>query len=451
MANIYNFLNNVYLDIKKESSSNLGFLFTLLLLITIPLSYAVNNIALVLLLLSVIFKFKKSNFAFNSSLIIPILLFLLMVASYFWSSDANSTLNAIPKEIALLILPLVFMMMPKLSSLQKEKLIQYYSYSIVILVVYFLIRAIIRYFILHDSRVFFYHGEDGDDYGLVPKLLNAIHVSVFVALAFFYFFTKKVISKLDVLLSFLLFGFIILLSSKNIIIIFLLLVAVYYFFVSKAAHKMRLRNLILVGLIIGFLISFGKIKQRFELEFQTNTNKSLSSNVIKDLPQGVHNVSIIEAWNNKSFTPNDFFPGTAFRIYQFRMFLEIIKENDVLLKGLGLNASQPKLEELGVKYNVFLGKENMEGYQTKNFHNQYLQNFAELGVFGFLFLIIMVIINIKNAIKNKHFIHFVFAVLMISLFLTESFLWRQRGVVFFTLLYCVFNNFRVSNNSISTS
>ena len=80
-----------------------------------------------------------------------------------------------------------------------------------------------------------------------------------------------------------------------------------------------------------------------------------------------------------------------------------------------------------------------QGYQTKNFHNQYVQNFAELGVFGFLILIIMLFVNLKNGLVNKDFIHIAFAILMISLFLTESFLWRQRGVVFFTILYCVFN------------
>jgi O-antigen ligase len=57
------------------------------------------------------------------------------------------------------------------------------------------------------------------------------------------------------------------------------------------------------------------------------------------------------------------------------------------------------------------------------------------------------IINIKNALKSKDFIHFAFSILMISLFLTESFLWRQRGVVFFTVMYCLFNSKNVNHNS----
>ncbi|HBK83023.1 MAG TPA: hypothetical protein DDZ41_05405 [Flavobacterium sp.] len=75
-----------------------------------------------------------------------------------------------------------------------------------------------------------------------------------------------------------------------------------------------------------------------------------------------------------------------------------------------------------------------------------MQNFAELGLIGFLLLVAILFLNLKNTIKSKDFIHIAFAILMISLFLTESFLWRQRGVVFFTLFYCLFNTIHLSKN-----
>ena len=78
-------------------------------------------------------------------------------------------------------------------------------------------------------------------------------------------------------------------------------------------------------------------------------------------------------------------------------------------------------------------------YNKQNFHNQYVQTFADLGILGFLLVIIMLAINLKNGLAKKDFIHIAFAIVMISLFLTESFLWRQRGVVFFTIFYCIFN------------
>lgn len=448
MGNIYNFLKKVIQNLIKENKSNSSFIPILLVLSSIPLIFAINNISMGIFLLVAFITFKKKDFKFQKELVFPILLYVLMVISYFWSIDSKETLSALSKEVPLLLIPLGFLIFKTNTSEQKRKIIEYYSYVIVAFVLYYLVRAIIRYFIFGDLRVFFYHGENDKDYGLVPKLLNAIHISVFVAVAFFYFFTKEIKSIMDNLLSVLLFGFILLLSSKNIILVVLVLLLINIFFFSKTAHKLRLRNLIVFGLLIGIIFSFGRIKDRFKVEFQANSEKSLSANVIEGIPSGVHYVSLKEAWFNPTFTPNDYFNGTAFRVYQFRIFIESIKENSAIFTGFGLNASCSKIKEKAIQYNLYMGVENDSdsGYQSKNFHNQYVQNFAELGVFGFILLLIMLTVNIKNAIKSKDFVHFTFAILMISLFLTESFLWRQRGVVFFTMMYCLFNS-RIAQNS----
>ena len=442
MGNIYNFSKNVIQNLIKENKSNNSFIPILLVLSTIPLSFAINNISLGLFLLVAFITLKKENFKLQKELIFPVLLYVLMVISYFWSIDSKETLSALSKEVPLLLIPLGFLIFKTNTSAQKRKIIQHYSYVIVAFVLYYLVRAIIRYFIFGDARMLFYHGENDKDYGLVPKLLNAIHMSVFVAVAFFYFFTKEIKSKADTFLSILLFGFILLLSSKNIILVVVLLSLINIFFFSKTAHKLRLRNLIVFGLLIGIIFSTGRIKDRFKVEFQTNTDKSLSTDVIEGIPSGVHYVSLKEAWSNTMFTPNGYFNGTAFRVYQFRIFTEMITDSNAFFTGFGLNASYPKIKEKAIHYNLYMGEKNDpdSGYQSKNFHNQYVQNFAELGVFGFILLLILLTINIKNAIKSKDFVHFTFAILMISLFLTESFLWRQRGVVFFTMMYCLFNS-----------
>jgi len=439
MANIYNFLMNVFQDIKNSNNQNNLFLLVLLLLISIPLPYFFNNILLGLFLIFSIKNYTKTSYKYSIALVFPILLFGIMSISYFWSIDKNATLAAIPKEIVLLLVPLAFLFNQKFTEIQMDKIKKYYSYSMVVLALFFLVRAFIKYLISQDTKVFFYHGENDLDYGLVPKLLNAIHVSVFVAVGLFYFISKAVKTTFDYLVSALLFVFILLLSSKNIILVVIILFLIHFFYFSKSSHKLRLRNLIVFGILIALIFSFGRIKNRFLSEFQANTDKSLSSNVIEGIPEGVHFISIKEAWTNETFTPNDYFPGTAFRVYQFRIFTELLSENNIFFTGFGLNASYPKIDEKANKYHLFKGNEEDSGYQNKNFHNQYIQNFAELGLFGFLALILMLCVNLKNAFKTKDFVHFAFAILMISLFLTESFLWRQRGVVFFTIFYCLFN------------
>ena len=118
----------------------------------------------------------------------------------------------------------------------------------------------------------------------------------------------------------------------------------------------------------------------------------------------VYNVSIKQAWTNPTFRHNDFFPGTAFRVYQFRIFLEMLHEDGIFWTGYGLNASYPKIEAKGIEHNLYLGEGAEAGYQKMNFHNQYVQNFAELGIFGFLILLAMLLVNLRNALRSKDFI-----------------------------------------------
>jgi hypothetical protein len=439
MSNIYSFLNNVWKDLLLENKQNKAFIPFVLLLITLPISMAINNILLGIFFISALFYIRNNKFLFSLVYLIPILLFAWMSITYFWSIDIKRTLSAIPKEIALLLLPGAFMIIPAFKREQKDKILKHYSYAILLYVVFFLIRAFIRYLLTNETSVFFYHGPDNEtDTGLVPRLLNAIHVSVYVAIAFFYFFIKEHKTKWQQLVSLLLFVFVILLSSKNIILTFVLLILIHIFFYSKVANRLRLRNLTIILIVLAAILSFGKIKERFLIEFTSNTEKSLSHNVKVNNEVGVNNISIYEAWNNEKFTHNDFFPGTSFRVYQIRMFTEFLEEDAIFWKGFGLNASLNKLLEKEKYYNLY------PGYGKFNFHNQYVQNFAELGVIGFLLLLVILFINTKKAFATKDFIHITFAILMISLFLTESFLWRQRGVLFFMIFYCLFNTMNQS-------
>jgi O-antigen ligase len=433
MANIFNFLNNVFLEIKQENRTNRSFVYFILLLLTIQLSLAINNICLGLLFISTIVYFKKYNFKLDYNLFLPISLYLLMVVSVFWSIDIENTKTALLKELPILIIPVCFLFFQELTKETKQIIIKYYSYGIVLFSFFYLLKAIIRFYFSQNLDVFFYHE-------LVTKEVNAIHVSVYVAIAFFYFFIKPIKSVFDYVAVFVLFLMVFLLSSKNIIVVFIGLIIVYQLFYAKSAKKLRLKNLVVFTVLLCSLFFIGKIKARFREEYETIMTDSTVNDVVSKGKGTIYNVSIKQAWTNNTFQPNDYFPGTAFRVYQFRIFLEMLQEDGIFWKGYGLNASYPKIAEKGVFYNVFLGTDEQQGYQTKNFHNQYVQNFAELGIFGFLILIIMLFINLRNGINNKNFLHIAFAILMISLFLTETFLWRQRGVVFFTTMYCLFNS-----------
>ena len=420
---------------KDEFKENLPMFFFTLLLITIPLNHLVNSFLLVLFFLYSLFTTKLKNFQINKTIILAIIFYLLMVVSWFWSIDKPATIKSIIKELPLLIIPFVFLLNKDFLVTKKNVILKFYSYSIVVYSIFFLFKAIYNFIIYDDISVFFFHD-------LVTKDLNAVHFSVFVSIAFFYFWTKDMKTNKDNLLAIFLAFFLFLLSSKNIIFVTILLSILHFFYFSKSANKMRLRNIIILGLVLVCLFSFSWIKERVIFEFKIKAESNIGHTVINKNEVGSNIISMKEAWYNEKFNQTDYFSGSSFRVYQARLFFEFLKEENIFWTGFGLNASYDKLGEKGIYYNVFQGNNEVEGYQKKNFHNQYIQVFAELGIFGFLLLIFILFFNLKNALRYKDFIHIAFAVLMISLFLAESFLWRQRGVVFFTLFYCLFNTIK---------
>jgi O-antigen ligase len=430
MAPTYNFLRTVSQKLKQENSHHPLFLPILLSLVCIPCLYAANSMALVLLALVTLYTFKKRNARIDWVLMLPVLLYLLMALSLIWTVDMDESSHAISKELPLLIIPVCFMLFPVVSTETRHKIIRYYSFAMAGYCVFYLVKAIIRFALSGNGDVFFYHE-------LVTTDVNAIHVSIYVSVAFFYFFSKARKTTAEIVSAALLLLTVTLLSSKNVLVVFLILAAVYYMFFSGVSRRMRLTTVGVGVLLLMSLALVPQIRDRFSIEIKTAMNDNTVNNNIGH--GNVRNMSIRQAWSNNDFTPNDYFSGTPFRVYQFRVFLELMNEDDVWLTGYGLNGSYIKVEKKTLSHNLFAGDATRAGYQKKNFHNQYVQNFAELGVFGFLLLVAMLFVNLKNGLRRKDFVHISFAVLMISLFLTESFLWRQRGVTFFTMMYCLLN------------
>lgn len=372
-----------------------------------------------------LFQLKNKKLYFQKELFLLVLLYLLMVSSLTWTIDTKLTASALVKGLSFVLIPLCFFLHPPLSEEAKNKVINYYSYAFFGYSVFYLAKATIRFLINKDASVFFYHE-------LVTFDVNAIHVSVYVSIAFFWFLLKKNKSNLEKIALFVLFVLLFLLSSKNIIVIFFLLLGLSLIFIFKIKTK-RLYVILGLGIVLG-IVFFGKIKDRFLIEIESNQDSGKINTEISNPSGLVYNISIKEAWTKDQFQPNDFFPGTALRVYQARIFTEMIQEDNRFLTGFGLNATDEKIKQKRIEKNLYYG------YDKFNFHNQYIQFFAELGVVGFVLLALILWVNLKNAIKTKHFVHFSFAILMISLFLTESFLSRQRGIVFFILLFCLFNS-----------
>ncbi len=429
MANTSRFWNAVISKIRQSNPHPLGF-FVLLVLVTIPLGYAVNSISLGLLGAAAIFNFRKFSFKLQPLLLLPVLLYLLMSLSLLWTVDPAETSSALAKELPLLVIPVIFMLAPAFDTREKNQILRGFATVFTLYVGYWLLAATARFVLSGNPNVFFYHE-------LVTLDLNAIHVSVYASVAFFVLqnLERRPFWALPAL--WMLGIFILLLSSKNIIVIFVFLLGLRALMKKGGKPRWGIWAAV-ISVSAAILFAVPQTRERFMLEARTMFESNTVNTHLSRGEDKVYNVSIAQAWSQEKFEPNHFFPGAAFRVYQFRVFCELVARDKIFFSGYGLNASYKKIRDKTLEDNLYQGNDGNFGYNRSNFHNQYVQVFAELGFFGFLLLVAMVLVNLKIAFAFKDFAHISFAVLMISLFLTESFLWRQRGVIFFTMLYCLF-------------
>ncbi|WP_022827787.1 O-antigen ligase family protein [Flavobacterium antarcticum] len=410
------------------SDPNRHIYFLALLIVTLPLNFAVGSISVIIFLVSVIVNFKYWNFSFNKALILPILLYAIMMLSLIWTNDYDATLSALKKSIIFLLIPAAFLVIPKLDTNNISKIFKIFSYSMVFYAVYFFILAIYKFTATQNPNVFFSHE-------LVSLDLNAIYMASFASFAMFYFVSLEIKNSIERLAMFTLLLFVFLLSSRSLFFIDLILLICYYIFFSKTHQGVKV--ITVFAFFLFFLVSVAsseEIKDRLLSKSETAFVDNILNKNISEQEKRENNITIEEAWNRQDFQQNNFFPGTALRVFQVRVFKEMLDEQNIFFTGFGLGASQPEIEKKVEEHQLSLG------YKIFNFHNQYIQTFAELGFFGFLTLILMLLVNLKNAIYNQNFLHLVFAVTMIILLLTESMFCRQRGIIFFIVLYCIFNS-----------
>lgn len=428
-----NFLNKTLLNITRfvQSESLLVYLLGIILL-TVPLNFAFGSVSCITFLLIAFLSSKKEKFNFNLTLLLPISLYFLMIISVYWSIKPEMSVHALQKEILFLIMPIAFLLMPKLNKILIEKILKIYSFGMVFYSIFYFTKAFFRYKTTQNPAVFYFHE-------LVTLDLNAIFMASMASVALFYFVQAKkyFVNQLAIMV---LLVFIFFLSSKSVIFIDIILIIWYYTYFSKTV--LSVKTVTIVSFFAFFVLSFvfvPQIKNRFFTEYETAFVDNTVNKDFGDNNNKVFNISLNQAWNKKEFKPNDFFPGTAIRIFQIRIFKEMMIEEKNFLTGFGLDATQDKIKEKTKKYKLY------PFYGELNFHNQYIQTFSELGLFGFLILVIMLSLNLKNAVVAKDFLHIVFAFSMIVLFLTESFFCRQRGIVFFITLYCIFNSVNAPN------
>ncbi len=353
------------------------------------------------------FKDKLKTLIANPIALAFIALYLFHIISLLYTTNTAVAYRDLELKITLLLLP-IFMLSSKLFSKKYIILLLHiFTISMVAMAAYDLYKSLLEFQISSNINVFYYKN--------LPHLLvgKPHYISWYYSFALFIAFREILIKKKYILAwstaSITLLVSLILLSSRVYLLAFIIVSIVSYaIWIGK--NKMQknafVKLLIPLAVIIGTILLIPNTRARI-----TDTYSEI----------------------NKLFNPEDH-RQTNPRVYIWNSATELIAEKPFLGYGIGdakteLTNSLKNCDALfwNGKKNVPLNKKSL------NFHNQFLQTWAEVGIFGFLLLAFIMIRPFF--LKNQHPLFLIFVGLTLIGFLTESMLERQAGVVMLAFMY----------------
>jgi O-antigen ligase len=367
---------------------------------TLLLDFAFGSISLGVLIVVCFLNILYTTPKMVNNYLPLIAIFVIILLSLFWTVDFQKSLKGLAKFAPFILVPLAFMCIQKLSRNSIDTIFEYFASSNVVFAIIFILNAVLNFLQTQEISVFFYHN-------LVSLFdLNAIYVSSFFLLSYSYLILKDKLNTFTFFKVSILFLTIILLSSK-LIIFLLFLITIIVFFKSKVQKTTKLVLVLFFALGIFLIAQTDVFKDRINNEFDKE---------------------LLEVTDNDDFSMN-YYPwsGSSFRLFQIRVFWELLQEDDFFFNGYGVNASQEKIVDIHNKYKLYFG------FNSYNFHNQYIQIFAEIGIIGLVCLVIVLFLLLRVFLQTKNILVLSVFLLFSTLFFTESYLCTQRGIIHFMI------------------
>jgi O-antigen ligase len=361
-------------------------------------------------------KSKFKNILTNKILCTFILFYFIHIIGLLNTENLSHGVRILEKKLSFLFLPALIYTSNGLSVKKVYSLLIIFALTCTIVGCYGLIN-VYQLNELEWQRFFTFSRKD---YRLALENFIRIHPTYFSAYLIFsihifiYFILKpqtNLISKFSLGLGvFINIGVICLLVSRTpMFILFSSLVICGLYFIY-------IRRKFLIGFAVMFFLMFGA----FYLVWTVPSVKSRFEELL-------------------IFKSDKFQPATGNRHYSVNVRVgmlvcakELIQQNWIF--GTGTGDIQDKLNAC-YKEN---GYSDVMYIWRMNVHNQYLQYFISLGIFGFLFFLIFLFYPLVPAIKNKDYLFMLFIYLIVICCLTESIFESNKGIIFFSLFQGLF-------------
>lgn len=372
--------------------------------IALPWSVKSVSIILGLLLISSFTQYfinspKKIN---NESVGFLFIIFFFLILIRFSFDGFKESLFIIEKRLSFIIFPLIFIFsQTQIKNKTREKLFIFFSASCLFLTIYLFI---FNYFIFLESNKQMTHIWQYSYFtsaaNFHPVYFTIYLDFVFIFLVHFFLKYKRYRSFINNLLIFFLIIFVsftIIFIQARISIIGLLVVGIFFLF-AFLFRRYQYRSLLIVLPIIitGILLIFSSTR--------VITSFNRFDALAKDLKERTYQWTA--AWN----------VGINYPII-----------------GAG------PIESKDLLYHEYLKLGHDEGIERKyNTHNEYLHIFMSHGIVGIFIFFGILFFGLKKGILDNNLLFIGFIILMAIFFVTENVLSTQKGIVFFTSIFCLF-------------
>jgi O-antigen ligase len=417
-------LRKEFENLRKENGA-----FWALLLMLVCLAFSIRfmvSLSTLFLVIFCVLSMRRKELlknAFSDPLFICMaFLFLIQAAGLFYTSDVNKGWKEVTQKAGIIGIPFFFCAIGKLPRKSIRRLLSYFTGALLIVCLYCIVYALIRYYQGADASVFFYHdlvGHAGH---------HAVFFSFYLLFCFIYWvecLLENAIRKTEqgiiivVLFCFLLFLF--LLSSKLAIVSTVLYVffSLFRFIRRGAARFFPAIGIFLILVLAIFALTDNPVRDRFS---------DLAGENGRLFEEG-------------KFSQATYFNGLQFRLLTWRFTKEILSEKQAWALGVSPGDAQHLLNRKYREMDMYLGdeKEN-SGFLNFNCHNVYLQTVLESGIVSLLLLLVFIGLLFRRIYKQKNTRALYFFLSMVAFGFTESVLSSQYPIllfVFFPFLFLV--------------
>ena len=404
--NRYQYLRNFI--VQGNTHHNVLFLLLVAFFITAPLKNSLNSISIILLFLYSLLNYKnislKKIIAFYSSYIY----FIIGGVSVIYTTDTENGFTYLLTTIPFLLFPIVFSVITINETLLKKVLRVYISW-ICLLILYSEISTIID--LLNDDKSLFLLFRKDYSYINLGSKINIhppymmLHVSFCIIYLIVNFLKSGFNKTTSSIMLFILFFYSVHLSSRLPIAgISVISIVLLYKELNVRIGKTRTIFMLSASCLLLFFIMYNVRSTRYR--FQELIGIQYSNGV--------------------------YIKSGGLKLDQWRSGFEA---NNNVIFGNGIGDANTDIIESNYRNNL------IKNAKLKyNAHNQYIQTYVGMGIFGVLALLFVLYSLLLNSPANMlKTTASALCVYLLIVFMTESYLERHHGVVFISFLTCLCN------------